>query len=156
MLPAGGATDISTFIALLGGQLEVVVLLDGDAQRQRIDNAIAQGRLSKQRVLSVDQFCTVRGADIEDLFTPDEYLTLYNATFNKTVRPADLQGSDRIIKRLERFEGAEFNHGRVAGYFISHQATILQALSAETLTRFEILIAALSKALPQASAAEQS
>ncbi len=155
LLPAGGATDISTFIALLGGQLEVVVLLDGNAQRQRIDNAIAQGRLNKQRVLSVDQFCTVKGADIEDLFTPDEYLTLYNATFNKTVKLADLQGNDRIIKRLERFEGAEFNHGRVAGYLIAHQATILPTLSAGTFTRFETLIAALSKALPQAAAAAQ-
>jgi predicted ATP-dependent endonuclease of OLD family len=149
LLPAGGATDISTFIALLGGKLKVVVLLDGDAQRQRIDKAIAQGRLESQHVLSIDQFCSVKGADIEDLFEPSEYLELYNATFKKTHKLKDLKGTDRIIKRLERLEGAEFNHGRVAGYFISHQAEVIPTLSKETLDRFESLISALNKALPQ-------
>ena len=149
LLPAGGATDISTFIALLGGQLKVVVLLDGDAQRQRVDKAIAQGRLESQRVLSVDQFCSVKGADIEDLFEPSEYLELYNATFKKAHTLKDLKGGGRIIKRLERLEGAEFNHGRVAGHFISNQAGVIPRLSDGTLSRFESLISALTKALPQ-------
>ena len=149
LLPAGGATDISTFIALLGGQLKVVVLLDGDAQRQRIDRAISQGRLESQRVLSVDQFCSVKGADIEDLFEPNEYLDLYNETFTKTHKLKDLKGTDRIIKRLERLEGAEFNHGRVAGHFLSNQTAVIPRLSSTTLSRFESLISALTKALPQ-------
>lgn len=149
LLPAGGATDISTFIALLGGQLKMVVLLDGNAQRQRIDKAIAQGRLESQRVLSVDQFCSVGGADIEDLFEPSEYIELYNATFNKALKLEDLTGTDRIIKRLERRNGAEFNHGRVAGYFLSNQTAVVPQLSAATLSRFESLISALTKALPQ-------
>lgn len=149
LLPAGGATDISTFIALLGGKLKVVVLLDGEAQRQRIDKAIAQGRLESQRVLSVDQFCSVKGADIEDMFEPSEYIELYNATFNKAHKLKDLKGTDRIIKRLERLEGAEFNHGRVAGYFISNQAGVIPRLSEATLSRFESLIAAIRNALPQ-------
>jgi hypothetical protein len=148
LLPAGGATDISTFIALLGGKLKVVVLLDGKAQRQRIDKAIAQGRLESQHVLSVDQFCPVKGGDIEDLFEPSEYLDLYNGTFNKAHQLTDLTGTDRIIKRLERLEGAEFNHGRVAGHFLSNQASIIPQLSPGTLSRFESLISALTKALP--------
>jgi hypothetical protein len=149
LLPAGGATDISTFIALLGGQLKVVVLIDGNAQRQRIDKAIAQGRLESQRVLSVDQFCSVKGADIEDLFEPSEYVELYNATFSKTHNLKDLKGKDRIIKRLERLEGTEFNHGRVASHFLSNQTAIIPRLSPDTLSRFESLISALTKALPQ-------
>lgn len=149
LLPAGGATDISTFIALLGGKLDVVVLLDGKAQRQRIDNAIAQGRLGSQRVLSVDQFCSVEGGDIEDLFEPSEYVGMHNATFGKTHKLKDLKGTDRIIKRLERVEGAEFNHGRAAGYFIKNQADLIPQLSEATLSRFESLIVALTNALPQ-------
>ena len=149
LLPAGGATDISTFIALLGGKLKVVVLLDGKAQRQRIDKAIAQGRLESQRVVSIDQFCPVRGGDIEDLFEPSEYVELYNATFKKAHELKDLKGADRIIKRLERVEGAEFNHGRVAGYFISNQSEVIPRLSEATLSRFESLITALNNALPQ-------
>jgi len=149
LLPAGGATDIATFIALLGGQLQVVVLIDGNAQRQRIDNAITQGRLAAQRVISVDQFCSVKGADIEDLFTTQEYVDLYNAAFNKTVALTDLPGSDRIIKRLERHEGAAFNHGRVAQYFLNNQPTIIPKLAEETIDRFEQLITALTNALPK-------
>jgi predicted ATP-dependent endonuclease of OLD family len=64
LLPCGGATNIATFIALLGTQLDVVVLLDGYAQRQRVDNAIAEGRLAAHRVLSIIQFSDLSGADI--------------------------------------------------------------------------------------------
>lgn len=39
LLPAGGATNIPTFIALLGGILDFVLLLDGDASQQRIQEA---------------------------------------------------------------------------------------------------------------------
>lgn len=99
--------------------------------------------------MSVDQFCSVKGVDIEDLFEPTEYLDLYNATFNKAHKLKDLKGADRIIKRLERLEGAEFNHGRVAGYFLSNQAGVIARLSEATLSRFESLISALTKALPQ-------
>jgi len=149
LLPAEGATKISTFIALLGGKLKVVVLIDGEAQRQQIDKAVALGRLESKRVLSVDQFCSVKGGDIEDLFEPSEYLDLYNATFKKAHKIKDLKGTDRIIKRLERLEGTEFNHGRVASHFLSNQTTIIPRLSPDTLSRFESLISALTQALPQ-------
>jgi len=148
LLPAGGATDIPTFIALLGGQLKIVVLLDGDAHRQRIDNAIAQGRLNANRVLTIDTFSPVKGADIEDMFTADEYLALYNATFGKTVKEKSLKGADRIVKRLERAEG-KFDHGRVAAYFLKHQDTSIPMLSSGTIDRFNALISALTKALPE-------
>lgn len=147
LLPAGGATNIPTFIALLGGKLSVVVLLDGNAQRQRIDTAIGQGRLKAGNVLSVDQFCDVKGADIEDLFAPDEYLAIYNAALGTTLKAADLQGQDRIVKRIERVAG-DFDHGRVAAYFLGRQNEIIPTLSAQTLQRFEDAITALVRALP--------
>lgn len=150
LLPAGGATNIPTFIALLGGKLDIVVLLDGKAQRQRIDAAIAQGRFKASNVLSVEQFCQVKGADIEDLFEPDEYLAIYNGAMKKSLKAKDLKGQDRIVKRIERADG-EFDHGRVAAHFLSHQHEIVPTLSAETLKHFEDAIAALVKALPPAS-----
>lgn len=148
LLPAGGATNIPTFIALLGGHLDIVVLLDGSAARQRIDNAIAQGRLSKQRVLSMDSFASVKGADIEDLFSPAEYLQMYNAANGRSLSLKKLQGSDRIVKRIERAEGREFDHGHVAAYFLSHQHELLPKLGGDTIVRFEQLIQALTNALP--------
>lgn len=148
LLPVGGVSSIPTFLALLGQQLDVVVLLDGDSPRQKIENAIAMKRLEASRVLSIDKFCTVKGADIEDLFTVDEYLKLYNGTFSKSLKKNDLPGDDRIVKRIARKEGGDFDHGRVAGYFIANQSEVLSKLSTETLGRFEALIASLAKALP--------
>lgn len=147
VLPGGGATNIPTFVALLGAQLDLVVLLDGAAQRQKIDHAVMEGRLTASRVLSVEQFCSVRGADIEDLFEPSEYLTIYNAALKKSVKEKDLTGSDRIAKRIERKEGA-YDHGEVSAYFLGNQTKIIPTLSAATLDRFEKCIDALVKALP--------
>ncbi|MBX3705460.1 MAG: AAA family ATPase [Pseudomonadales bacterium] len=149
LLPAGGATNIPTFIALLGGKLDIVVMLDGNAQRQRIDAAIAQGRLKASNVLSVEQFCQVKGADIEDLFDPGEYLAIYNEAMKQSLQVSELKGEDRIVKRIERVAG-EFDHGRVAAHFLAHQHEIFPKLSAETLKRFEDAIASLVKALPPA------
>ena len=147
LLPAGGATNIPTFIALLGGKVGIVVLLDGKAQRQRIDTAITQGRLKASNVLSVEQFCNVKGADIEDLFEPDEYLKVYNAALGTNLKAVDLQGQDRIVKRIERAAG-DFDHGRVAAHFLGRQNEIIPTLSAQTLKRFEDAITALVGALP--------
>lgn len=147
LLPAGGATNIPTFIALLGASLDIVVLLDGNAQRQKIDNVIADGRLRKSNVLSIDQFSTVKGADIEDLFEPDEYLAIYNKAFGKSVKIGSLKGTDRIVKRIERVEG-DFDHGRVAAYFLANQHIFVGKLSTDTIQRFEDTIIALVKALP--------
>jgi predicted ATP-dependent endonuclease of OLD family len=147
LLPVGGVSSIPTFLALLGQQLEVVVLLDGDSPRQKVDNAIAAKRLEAKRVLSVDKFSTVKGADIEDLFTPDEYLEMFNAAFSKKLKKKDVSGDDRIVKRIARKHG-EFDHGRVAGYFLANQTEILPRLSKETVDRFDALIRALGSALP--------
>jgi len=148
LLPSGGATNIPTFLALLGGQLDVVVLLDGNAQRQRIDNAIASGKLNASRVFSIDKFIAVSGADIEDLFEPAEYLALYNATFSRSLKLKDLKGSDRIVKRIARKEGKDFDHGRVAAHFLMNQENVLPTLSTSTIDRFEAVISTLSNALP--------
>jgi predicted ATP-dependent endonuclease of OLD family len=147
LIPAGGATNIPTFLALLGTHLDVVVLLDGNTSDQRIKNSIAAGRIKKARIISLDNFATVSGADIEDLFEPQEYLDFYNCTFSKNLTLADLKGKDRIVKRIERKDG-EFDHGVVAAYFLRNLEPSLAALSTKTLDRFELVIAALVSALP--------
>jgi hypothetical protein len=51
------------------------------------------------------------------------------------------------VKRIERAEG-EFDHGRVAAYFLAHQHKFISKLSTNTIQRFEDTITALIKALP--------
>lgn len=150
LLPAGGATNIPTFIALLGGQLDVVVVLDGSTDRQRIETAITKGRLDAARVLTLESFTTVPKADIEDLFTPGEYVGLYNGAFGKSLKVGDLTGKDRIVKRIERADGGDFNHGAVAAHFLRNLDASIKGLSDPTLNRFEELIKAINAALPAA------
>ncbi len=153
LLPVRGVTNVGTFIALMGGKLPFVVLLDGASERARIDNAIQDGTIRSEQIVAIDKFSTVKGADIEDVFTPAEYLKLYNATFNAKLNLARLKGTDRIVKRIEREVGAKFDHGRVAGYFLANQTKIVPALSEGTLDRFESLIRTINGALPKAVSA---
>lgn len=147
LLPAGGATNIPTFIALVGTQLDIVVLLDGDSPHQKIKNTIARGRLDQAKVIDIAQFSTVSGADIEDLFTPEEYIKLYNGTFGTRLKESDLNGTDRIVNRIARKKG-DFNHGEVSAHFLRNLDKSLALLSEDTLTRFEHLIDAINNALP--------
>lgn len=147
LLPCGGASNIPTFLALLGSQLDAVVLLDGNTDQQRIDNAITAGRLKETRIISLNAFSSVKGADIEDLFAPEEYLAFYNAAFKKKVKIDDLKGADRIVERIRRVEG-DFNHGIVAAQFLRTLDASMNSLSADTLDRFEAVIGAIDAALP--------
>jgi predicted ATP-dependent endonuclease of OLD family len=148
LLPAGGASAIPTFIALLGSQLDIVVLLDGNTDRNRIENVIAQGRLTAARVLDLGSFAPISDADIEDLFEPTEYLAFYNAAFGKKLSLTELKGKDRIVKRIERKIGDEYNHGVVAAHFLRNLDASLASLSPATLDRFEKLIEGINAALP--------
>jgi AAA ATPase domain len=150
LIPAGGATNIPTFLALLGTHLDVVVLLDGNTSDQRIQHAIAVGRVKETRILSIADYCTIPGADIEDLFEAQEYLDLYNATYRKKTKTAALKGSDRIVKRIARAE-QEFDHGEVAAHFLRNLEESLAALSPATIDRFEALIATITAVLPDDS-----
>ncbi|HVB50280.1 MAG TPA: AAA family ATPase [Acidimicrobiales bacterium] len=147
IIPAGGATNIPTFIALIGNKLDVVILLDGNTNYQRIEEAIKRGRLDQPKLLSIDTFSLVSKADIEDLFEPAEYLDFYNATFGDSIALGDLKGSDRVVKRIERFKKSDFNHGIVGAYFLRNLDASIAKLSASTIDRFEKLIDAINAAL---------
>lgn len=148
LLPVGGATNIATFVALLGAKLGIAVVLDGNSQRQRVDNSAREGIIPAKNILSLDGFSNIKGADIEDLFEAAEYLSFFNAATGKSVEIGELVGEDRIVKRLERVLGTTFDHNAVASYFVANQSGLLTSLSESTLERFERLIGALNKALP--------
>lgn len=148
LLPAGGATNIPTFIALLGGQLDIVVLIDGSTSPQKIQEAITNGRLDAARVISLSKFASAPKPDIEDLFTPSEYVAIYNDAFKSSIKLSDLTGKDRIVERIGRHVGSKFNHGVVGAAFLRSLDKSIKALSPETIDRFEAVIDALNKALP--------
>lgn len=150
MLPAGSASNIPTFVALVGRSLDVTVLIDGSTRSsvQKLANLADKGYLSNKRLFLTDQFTTVSGSDIEDLFTPSDYLTLYNGAFGAQIEVDDLSGSDRIVGRIGRFLGGEFSeHGRPAEYLLRNRDNILPSLSKTTIDNFETLFIAINDTL---------
>lgn len=116
LLPAGGAANIPIFVALIGPHLDVTVVADSDTRgMQKITGMISRDLLAAERFIRVDQALEAHGhADTEDLFTVGDYLKLYNATYDTSVKVADLGPGDRITKRLEALRGDKYDHGEVA------------------------------------------
>ncbi|MEV0604673.1 AAA family ATPase [Streptomyces sp. NPDC050315] len=150
ILPAGGATNIPTFVALIGTNLQATVLIDSTpAGVTKLKTLTNKGVLSPKRLLLTDTFTEgVRDSDIEDLFSPDDYLKLYNAAFNTELTVSELNGTDRIISRIARATGTSFNeHGRPAEALLRKRDTLLPQLSETSLSRFERLFTAINQTL---------
>lgn len=148
IVPTGGLDKVATFIALLGAnQLELAVLHDWARQPdQRIDTLVEQRLIKGKHVLNYGQFrgTPAKGnvatpampppaTDVEDLFSPEFYLKLFNATFKKQLpqelKEADLPPGDRIIDRLNRYLATNsislrsrggFNHYAVASHLAAN------------------------------------
>ena len=145
VLPAGGATNIPTFVSLVGPHLDVTVLADSDTQgMQRISNMVAQKLLAGHRLVLANAVTGSKDADIEDLFADGDYIRLFNLAFEKSVKVVDLPAGTRIVKRLEAHDG-KFVHGEVAEALLKHHQSITFAES--TLDRFSALFAAINKTM---------
>ncbi|MGA5509378.1 AAA family ATPase [Streptomyces umbrinus] len=150
ILPAGGATNVPAFVALIGTNLQATVLIDSTpAGVAKLKTLTTKGLLSPKKLLLTDAFSDgVKDSDIEDLFSPGDYLKLYNAAFGTKLKVGDLNGADRIIARLSRATGAPFTeHGRPADALLRKRDTLLPSLSETTLSRFEKLFAAINVTL---------
>lgn len=148
ILPCGSADNIPAFVNLIGPHLKVTVLLDsGQRPNQRIDNLANAGLLDKRRIITMGAVLARKEADIEDVFEDAEYLELFNRTFPRgKVKPADLKGTDRIVARIERKLGEQYNHGLVAQTLLRSSGTSFASISPETLDRAESLIRAINAA----------
>ncbi|MDQ6945889.1 MAG: hypothetical protein M3256_06345 [Actinomycetota bacterium] len=146
LLPAGGSTNIPTFVALLGQHLEITVLMDAGGPTQKVFDLAKQGYLASKRLITVAEVSGKKESDIEDLFEVDEYLQLYNAAFGRKFAQGDLTGSDRILSRIARKQGT-FDHGLPADYLLRNRDKILPTLSAKTLDRFEKLFETVNRTL---------
>ena len=89
-----------------------------------------------------------KNADVEDLFTPSEYLQLYNGGTQSTLKAGDLPQGDRIVRRIAEHVGTDFDHGIPADHLLRKKPDFLGHLSAGTLDRFERLYTLLNNTLP--------
>lgn len=149
LTPVGGASGVPTFVALLGTHLDVTVLVDADAKvNQRLTDMVAKGLLESQRLVTVGQVIGRDRADIEDLFTVAEYLSIYNEAFDAKLTSADLPGNGPIVKRIQQKAGP-YDHGRPAEILLRKPEPFLKSLSEETLKRFEDLFERINRTLPK-------
>ena len=74
---------------------------------------------------------------------------MFNNAFGTNLQVNDLQGNDRIVRRIARAIGKErFDHGTPADWFLRHRDIMLQRLSKDTLDRFEALFQMINATLP--------
>ncbi|MDE2776116.1 MAG: AAA family ATPase [Chloroflexota bacterium] len=151
IVPVGGADKVATFIALIRGQeLNIVCLLDtfsNPSSKQRLDDMV-EGKITGTRYVKYfHQFLGAgrREADIEDLFEPEEFLSLYNDTlhFNLGVKELD-QSLSRIVEQIRAIQGKFNAHYQVSKKF-AERADDEGFVSEATLERFEKMFQAINK-----------
>lgn len=152
--PAGGATNLVTFVSLLGSnQLNLAVLMDASqSEQQRIRNLLSTGRLKQKSIVLISDVVSSTDADVEDLFEMGFYLELVNgahsAELPSPIKVADItSGNPRTVIRVEEHFKAinvagtgRFNHYRPASYLLSNQAKLIGKINAATLDRAEGLV----------------
>lgn len=140
ILPAGGSSNVPAFVSLLGRKVSVTVLLDsGTEGGGKVEAAMKANKIDGGRVVLVSAVLEQRHADIEDLFSAEDYLALYNDALGRSVRAEDLPSHhERILKRLENLGEPKFDHWRPAEVLLRDPSRV-ELLSEETLLNFEAL-----------------
>lgn len=144
IVPVGGADKIATFISLMrGNELSTVCLLDtftNQSAEVRLKRMVEQKIIADKKILYYHSVIGQTFADIEDLFSKDEYLELYNGAFSKSIKITDLDVDKPIMSQLKRINGNKsFNHYSPANYMAKNIGTL--TFSTETIERFEKLFA---------------
>lgn len=140
IVPVGGLDKIPTFVALLGSQLNVAVILDVSAgANQKINSLVQRGIIAGEKLIPLTEFTGDPEADIEDLFDVDFYLNLLNRSGLASLKASQLKTRGRILKRIEAATCTSFDHYQPARYLLEHQEELLKIIDNGTVDRFDLL-----------------
>lgn len=144
IVPVGGADKIATFISLMrGNELSTVCLLDtftNQSAEVRLKRMVEQKIIADKKILYYHSVIGQTFADIEDLFSKNEYLELYNGAFSTSIKITNLDVDKPIMSQLKRINGNKsFNHYSPANYMAKNIGTL--TFSTETIKHFEKLFA---------------
>lgn len=156
IVPTGGLEKVASFISLLrGSKLSIFCLLDSftDQKAQaKFDSLSIQKIISEKNIRFFHNYLENRTkADIEDMFTQEEYLNLFNKVLSPTyteIKVNDLDSSiEGILAKINKIIGkSRFNHYLPAKEF-SNNSSFLDSLSDDTLLRFETIFKDVNKNL---------
>lgn len=148
IVPVGGADKIATFISLMrGNELSTVCLLDTFTDQRaetRLKKMVEQKIIADKKIIYYHSVLERSFADIEDMFTKDEYVILYNGAFGTSIKTADIDVDRPIMSQLKRLNGNKsFNHYLPANYMAKNIG--MMTFSDETLNHFEKLFNTINK-----------
>lgn len=156
IVPTGGLDKVASFISLLrGSKLSIFCLLDSftDQKSQaRFDSLTIQKIISDKNIKFFHDYLDNRKkADIEDIFTVDEYLQLFNISLSSTyteIKVEELSTEiEDILSRINKvIKKSRFNHYLPAKQFASNK-DFINSLSEKTLSRFEAIFKEVNKNL---------
>ena len=139
-VPVGGLDKIPTFVALLGAQLNVAVVLEVSAgATQKVNSLVQRGIIAGEKLIPLTELTGTPEADIEDLFEVDFYLDLLGHSGIASIKQSQLMSKGRVLKRIEAVFGKSFDHYLPARYLLEHQVELLKKIDNGTLDRFEAL-----------------
>lgn len=127
IVPTGGLEKVATFISLLrSNELQSVCLLDSFTDikgKAKLDNLVAQKIINNKNIRFFHEFLDNRKkADIEDLFTPKDYLKLFNEAFNEyaDIEETNLNTNiESILIQINQYLSiTHFNHYRPANQLV--------------------------------------
>ena len=105
---------------------------------------VEQKIITEKKIIYYHSVLEQSFADIEDMFTKDEYVALYNGAFGASVKAIDLEAEKPIMSQLKRMNGNKsFNHYAPANYMAKNIGTL--TFSEETLNYFEKLFVEVNK-----------
>lgn len=153
IVPTGGLDKVSTFISLLrGSNLNIVCLLDTfkDAKgKAKLDDLIEQKIIGQKKIRFFNEFLPeYTTADIEDLFSKEDYVKVYNDAFpEKSVKLSDLNPKIKpILIQISQHHPLTdgFNHYRPANK-LAGKGVDAKYFSKETLDNFEKVFIEINK-----------
>jgi predicted ATP-dependent endonuclease of OLD family len=158
IVPAGGLDKVVTFISLLKAtKLNIVCLLDtfnDNKGKQRLDDLIHQKIIRDKNIHFFHEFTAIRSqpADIEDLFSKQEYINLFNQSFDEypKIKIENLESSNLpITKQISIFLKLErYNHYKPA-YKLLQSKDVASFFSEDTISRFERVFICINALFPQ-------
>ncbi|GKW46905.1 AAA family ATPase [Planococcus sp. NCCP-2050] len=154
IIPVGGLDKVSTFISLLrGSKLNIVCLLDSFTDqkgKRKVDDLVSHKIVKEKNIRFFDEFSDIEGkyADIEDLFEKEEYLSLFNDTFEEypdiTIEELD-SNEEQILKQInKKIKKTHFNHYRPANK-LAQKGVHNEYFDKKTLERFENMFKEINK-----------
>lgn len=147
IVPVGGLDKVTSFISLLKGQnLNIVCALDTFTDQKgkaRLNSLIEQKIIKDKSILFFNEFSRNVGniADLEDLFSIEEYLNFFNSAFDEydDIAASVIDASKPVIQQINKIIGkSRYNHYRPS--MTANKLGLSKGdFSQETIERFENL-----------------